>query len=80
MDSSIGWLLDVTIEQNRATLWIKTTDGKILRLKDSYQPNFYVLPKNENAGTELFHLLSQQPKVKKVDWDYRRTNLFDKDG
>ncbi len=80
MDSSIGWLLDVTIEQNSAILWIKTTDGKILRLKESYQPNFYVLPENENAGTELFHLLSQQPKIKKVDWDYRRTNLFDKDG
>ena len=80
MDSSIGWLLDVTIEQNCATLWIKTTDGKILRLKDSYQPNFYVLPKNENAGTELFHLLSQQPKIKKVEWVDRCTNLFDHDG
>ena len=80
MDSSIGWLLDVTIEQNCATLWIKTTDGKILRLRDSYQPNFYVLPKNENAGTELFHLLSQQPKIKKLEWVDRRTNLFDHDG
>ncbi|MGB6591892.1 MAG: DNA polymerase domain-containing protein [Candidatus Nitrosopolaris sp.] len=77
MDSSIGWLLDVTIEQNCATLWIKTTDGKILRLRDSYQPNFYVLPKNENTGTELFHLLSHQPKIKKVEWQDRCTNLFD---
>jgi DNA polymerase elongation subunit (family B) len=45
-----------------------------------YQPDFYVLPKNENAGTELFHLLSQQPKIKKVEWVDRCTSLFDHDG
>jgi DNA polymerase elongation subunit (family B) len=80
MDSRIGWLLDVTIEQNCVTLWIKTTDGKILRLRDSYQPNFYVLPKNENVGADLFHLLSHQSKIKKVEWKDRCTNLFDHDG
>jgi hypothetical protein len=26
MNSAIGWLLDVTVEQNAATLWIKTTE------------------------------------------------------
>jgi hypothetical protein len=77
IDSTIGWLLDVTIEQNSAILWIKTGDGKILRLRDSYQPNFYVLPKNENAGADLFYTLSQQPKITRVDWQSKLTDIFD---
>jgi len=40
MDCSTGWLLDVSVGQNRATIWIKTIEGKILRLKDAYQPSF----------------------------------------
>jgi hypothetical protein len=67
MESTTGWVLDVTIEQNRAILWIKIIDGPILRLIDNYQPSFYVLPKNEHTGDELFQILSQQPKIKKVD-------------
>jgi DNA polymerase elongation subunit (family B) len=77
MDSTIGWLLDVTVEQNAATLWIKTTEAEILRLTDAYQPNFYVMPKDEDAGAELFHSLFQQPKIQKVEWENKRTNLFD---
>ena len=79
MDSSIGWLLDVTIEQNRATMWIKTIGGKNLKLIETYQPNFYVLPKNEYTGAELFQILSQQPKIKKVEWKNKFTDLFDYD-
>lgn len=79
MDSNIGWLLDVSIQQNHATIWIKTTDGKILRLTDTYEPNFYVLPKNESAGVELFHSLSQEPKITKVEWQNKLTDLFDYD-
>ncbi len=79
MDSNIGWLLDVTVEHNRTTLWIKTIEGNILRLTDIYQPNLYVLPKNEKAGIELFQILSQQPKIIKVEWQNKLTDLFDYD-
>jgi len=79
MDRSIGWLLDVSIEQNRATIWIKTIEGVILKLIDNYQPNFYVLPKDENTGADLFQILSQQSIVKKVEWEDKFTDLFDYD-
>ncbi|MFZ0514644.1 MAG: DNA polymerase domain-containing protein [Candidatus Nitrosopolaris sp.] len=78
MDNSIEWLFDVTIAQNRATLWIKTIEGNILKLTDTYKPSFYVLAKNESASAELFHSLSQQPKTKKVEWENKLTNLFDR--
>jgi DNA polymerase elongation subunit (family B) len=76
--SCIGWLFHVSIEQDKAILWIKTEDKKILRLKDSYQPSFYLLPRNEYDGTSLFHILSQQTIVKKVSWEENKsTNLFE---
>jgi hypothetical protein len=62
MDSAIGWLLDVTVERNAATLWIKLKQGGILTLVDKSQPSFYILPRNEQADTELFHILSQGGK------------------
>jgi DNA polymerase elongation subunit (family B) len=77
--SCIGWLLHVSIEQDKAILWIKTEDNKILRLTDSYHPCFYILPRNEYDGTYLFHILSQQTIVKEVSWkENKSTNLFEK--
>jgi hypothetical protein len=77
--SCIGWLLHVFIEQNKAILWIKTEDKKVLRLTDFYQPFFYILPRNENDGAYLFHILSQQTTIKKVSWEENKsTNLFEK--
>ena len=73
-----GWLLDVTIEQDKAVLWIKTVDKKILRLTDTYQPFFYILPRNQQDGQYLFHILSQQSAIKKVSWEENKfTNLFE---
>src|SRR5262249_37665122 len=80
MASAIGWLLDVTIDGNTATMWIKTTDGGNLRLVDKYQPCLYVLPTDESADLELFHALSQQPKLLRVEWQNRFTDIFDHDG
>ena len=78
LSSCIGWLLDVSIEQDEAILCIKTEDKKILRLTDSYQPFFYISPRNEQDGQYLFHILSQQSAIKKVSWEENKlTNLFE---
>ena len=52
-----GWILDASIEQNRAIIWIKTIEGKILKLSDIYQPTFYILPNNEGSGSALFPII-----------------------
>lgn len=74
---STGWLLDVSIERNHAVIWIKTVDGKILKLIDIYQLTFYVLPKNGYEGDSLVQVLSQQSTVKKLEWQDKFTDLFD---
>src|SRR5437870_1564633 len=71
-----GRLLDVSIEENYAIIWIKTIDGHILKLIDSYEPRFYILPKSETEGFRLFQILSQQTSVKKASWDEKYTDLF----
>jgi hypothetical protein len=73
MAQCIGWILDVSAEQNRAIIWIKTSDGRILKLFDSYEPTFYVLPKN----AEIFQKLSHENSVRKVEWANKFTDLFD---
>jgi len=77
MARSSGWILDVSVEQNRSNIWIKTTQGSILKLTDTYQPNFYILPKDENAGAALVQILTQESMVRNVEWDYKFTDLFD---
>src|SRR5690348_1319867 len=75
MACDTGWILDVPIEQNRAIIWIKTTEGNILKLLDEYQPNFYILP--NNAGSSLYQILSQESMVSNVEWTEKFTDLFD---
>ena len=77
MDSAIGWLLDVTVERNAATLWIMLKQGGILRLVDKYQSCCYILPRNEQAGTELFHILQQHNA--RVEWQSKHADI-DHDG
>lgn len=77
MESAIGWLLDVTVEQNAAILWIKSIDRRIIRLTDEYLPSLYIMPKNEITGEELFHILSKQSKIMRVTWQNKLTDIFD---
>jgi DNA polymerase elongation subunit (family B) len=76
MANCTGWLLDVSINIDYAIVWIKTEEGQILKLKDSYHPGFYILPRNESDG-HLFQILSREEEIS-VRWEEdKHTNLFD---
>lgn len=79
MTNCVGWLFDISVENDKAIIWIKTEDKKILKLRDSYQASFYILPRNESDGLQLLRILSQQHDiVEKICWDEDKfTNLFD---
>jgi hypothetical protein len=77
LTSCIGWLLDISIDNNHAILSIKTEEGKILKLRDSYYPAFYILPRSEVDGLHLFQILSREEEIA-VRWEEdKHTNLFD---
>jgi hypothetical protein len=55
LTSCTGWLLDVSIDNDRAILSIKTEeDGQILKLRDSYYAALYILPRTESDGYIFF--------------------------
>ncbi|MDQ3903133.1 MAG: hypothetical protein M3247_05800 [Thermoproteota archaeon] len=63
MNSCVGWLLDVSIENDHAILSIKTEeDGQILKLRDPYRPGFYILPRTESDGLHLFKFYPEKKK------------------
>src|SRR6187200_2302508 len=78
MISCIGWLLDVSIDNNHAILLIKTEEGQVLKLRDSYHPGFHILPRNEVDGLHLFQVLSREEEIS-VRWEEdKHTDLFDR--
>jgi hypothetical protein len=77
IETCTGWILDIYIENNEVILWIKTEEGKALRLTDSYEPRLYILPKTEEVGQEIIQILSDFPMVKEVKWQRKFTSIFD---
>ena len=75
MTRCTGWLLDVYIEDDQAVLWIKTEDGNTLKLIDDYEPCFYIEPKSEKDGMELFEVLRDMELVKELRWEHRFTDI-----
>lgn len=74
----IGWILDVYIEHDQAIIWVKTQDGQVLRLIDDYDPAFYIRPKDEKSGDEIFQILSDLELVKEAKWDYKFIDINSK--
>jgi len=65
-----GWVLDVYIQGDKAVLWVRTEDGKVLRLTDRYAPSFYVKPKDSSGIEELAALLRTHPNIILVEQVY----------
>src|SRR5919202_7153807 len=76
MTNCIGWLLNVCIDNGYAVLCIKTDEGQILKIRDSYHPGFYILPRNDADGLHIFQILSREEEIA-VSWEDKHTNLFD---
>jgi DNA polymerase elongation subunit (family B) len=75
MRSLQGWLLDVYIEGSKAVLWIKSEDGKVIRLTDHYKPNFYIAPEEPSQIEEILTILSTHPNITLVEHEKRYTSL-----
>ena len=72
---AVGWFLDAYIEDDKAILWFKLTDGSILKLTDLYRPDFYVKPKMGVKLDDVEALLSIHPNVVRVEAEERFASL-----
>lgn len=62
----IGWLLDPYIEEKYVSMWIKTRDNKMVKLRDRYTPTFLAEPKEPYTPENLVYLFEEHPFVDKA--------------
>ncbi|MEM2883780.1 MAG: DNA-directed DNA polymerase [Nitrososphaerales archaeon] len=78
MGSAVGWILDVYVEDDEASIWLRTADNKIIKLKDRYQPSLYILPKTIDDGGRICSMLQKQYAAAEINWEKRYTTLKDR--
>src|ERR671918_2538919 len=78
-----GWLLDVSHDNSNdnINLIIKLQVGKLISFKQTLKENtFYVLPKSQLVGEDLFQQLSRNYEViTEVFWADKFVDLADRD-
>jgi len=75
MVSEVGWILDVYTEGNKAYIWIRTEEGKVVKLGDDYNPSIYILPRSCEDGEHLLSILQNQESVIEAKWVEKYTSL-----
>lgn len=79
MNKAVGWIFDTYVEDEKAVIWLRTDDNKVLRLTDPYSPSYYVLPRDEDDEKELVHLLQESPNIKGITYEEKHTTLGEGD-
>ena len=82
IQTAVGWILDVShdISNDDINLIIKLQVGKVISFKQTLKENtFYILPKSQLVGEDLFKQLSRNDQlIKKIFWDEKNIDLADK--
>ncbi len=82
MQTAVGWILDVLHDYATSDidLLIKLQDGKVISFKQKLKEYiFYILPKSQSAGRDLFQQLSRNDQlIKKIFWDEKYIEFADK--
>jgi len=71
---TVGWLLDVYVNGEKAVLWLKSETGEAIRLIDQYTPDFYVEPKRVDPE-ELTRILAEHPNILHVIEENKFTSV-----
>ncbi|HDM88789.1 MAG TPA: hypothetical protein ENG65_02205 [Candidatus Bathyarchaeota archaeon] len=75
MPRTKGWIFDVYVEDERAVLWVKTADGRALRLMDRYTPSFYMKPRDDVEAERLVKVLEKHPHIVEVREEFKYLSL-----
>lgn len=66
MVSYEGWFLDTYILNNEAIVWIKTDNGKLIRLRDDFINSFYVETIDQSSLDKLMRSLADIPAIQNL--------------
>ncbi|MFH0748631.1 MAG: DNA polymerase domain-containing protein [Candidatus Bathyarchaeota archaeon] len=75
---AVGWVGDIQISDAYATLWVKLSDGKVLCLKDSYRPDFYVEVEGGNDPEDFVQTISLHPEVDRAIVEEKYTSILNR--
>jgi DNA polymerase elongation subunit (family B) len=82
IQTAVGWILDVSEDHSTSNinLLIKLQDGNIIRFKQKLRDYFfYILPKYNSAGEDLYQQLTRNDQIiKKIFWDEKYVDLADR--
>ena len=69
-----GWLLDVGVREDRAHLWVRTSERGRVKLFDPYTPDFYAEPLGMSAG-RLRDLIEEHDHIAEVTLERRSSSI-----
>ena len=64
-DEVRGWLLDVRLRDDEATLWVKTAEKRV-ELRCRYHPDFFVVP-DKVSFNEFMDLFDEHPHIPAIE-------------
>ncbi|MEX2750325.1 MAG: DNA polymerase domain-containing protein [Candidatus Freyarchaeota archaeon] len=67
-----GWVTQSYVDGNRAVNWLRTLQGSIEKVEETYYPDFYVLPRRDLNPDGFSWLLREEPRIfdAQVEWKY----------
>lgn len=72
-----GWILDVYVERDGVSIWVRTDENTVIKVKDSYTPTIYLLPQSPGDAERIFTGLRDETDVKSLAWAEKFTSLDD---
>jgi len=73
-----GWIYDAYPEGDEITLWIRTDDGQVLRLTDSFPVEFYAAPRKQLSAAQLATTIEDHPLVESASVCMRHLQITDR--
>jgi DNA polymerase elongation subunit (family B) len=70
-----GWILDVYVQGDEGVIWLRTVDGDVRRLTDTYHPHFYIQPTTEDDGQQLHQAFSDASNIVGIRFEERYTRI-----
>jgi DNA polymerase elongation subunit (family B) len=74
-----GWIYDAYQKDDEIILWMKTVDGSVLKLTDSFLAEFYATPKSHQSASELTELIPDHPLVESSSACIRYIRINDRE-
>jgi hypothetical protein len=72
-----GWIYDAYLEDDQIILWMRTDDGQVLKLTDSFSAQLYAAPSKNLSASRLAEIITEHPVVESACTCMRYVQITD---